>query len=261
MQPGLIYGRMGDIEKRRDRKDEKSKRKKDMSEEYTLKTIARIHNDFHSKFGIPRQSVRVPEVESVIVFEPAYRTADAVRGLEEFDYIWLIWQFSQAVREGWSATVRPPRLGGNVRKGVFATRAPFRPNALGLSCVRLKEIWLDEKLGPVLYVEGADLMDGTPIYDIKPYLPDTECHPQAAGGFADSVKEHWLQVIFPEALLEKIALGKREALLGVLREDPRPGYQDDPGRVYGMEYGEYDIHFRVEGETLTVCDVTPAQKD
>lgn len=232
-----------------------------MSEEYTLKVIAHIHNDFHSKFGIPRQSGRVWEVESKIIFEPAYRTADAVRGLEEFDYIWLIWQFSRAVREGWSATVRPPRLGGNVRKGVFATRSPFRPNALGLSCVQLKRIELDEKLGPVLYVDGADLMDGTPIYDIKPYLADTECHSQAAGGFTEQVRDHSLQVVFPDQWLEKIPLDKRKALLGILREDPRPGYQDDPRRVYGMEYGGYDIHFQVSGETLTVCRVDLLEKE
>ena len=232
-----------------------------MGEEYTLKTIAHIQNDFRSKFGIPRQSGRVWEVESRIVFEPAYRTADAVRGLEEFDYIWLIWQFSQAVREGWRATVRPPRLGGNLRKGVFATRSPFRPNALGLSCVHLKKIELDEKLGPILYVAGADLMDGTPIYDVKPYLPDTECHPQAAGGFTESVRDHRLQVVFPELWLEKIPPDKREALLGILREDPRPGYQNDPRRVYGMEYGGYDIHFQVCGEVLTVCQMSLPEEE
>ncbi len=232
-----------------------------MSEEYTLRPIAHIRNDFGSKFGIPRQSGRVMEVESRIIFDSDYRTADAVRGLEEYDYIWLIWQFSQAVREGWSATVRPPRLGGNVRKGVFATRSPFRPNALGLSCVRLKKIEMDEKLGPVLYVDGADLMDYTPIYDIKPYLPDTECHPDAAAGFAAQVRDHKLQVVFPEKWLNQIAPEKRKAVLGILEEDPRPGYQDDPRRVYGIEYGGYDIHFQVSGEILTVCDVSLLDRD
>lgn len=225
-------------------------------EEYSLKIIARIHNDFHAKFGIPRQSGRVPQVKSKIIFEPPYRSPDAVRGLEEFSHIWLIWQFSEAVREGWSPTVRPPRLGGNVRKGVFATRSPFRPNALGLSCVRLEDIKTQEGLGPVLYVSGADLMDQTPIYDIKPYLPGTECHPEASGGFADRVKEHRLDVEIPAYFWEQIEEGKREAVRELLADDPRPGYQNDPGRVYGMEYADYDIRFQVEEGKLTVCGLT-----
>lgn len=228
-----------------------------MSEEYRLRAIAHIRNDFHTKFGIPHQSGRIPELRGRIVFEPAYRNPDAVRGLEEFSHVWLIWQFSQAVREEWSATVRPPRLGGNVRKGVFATRSPFRPNALGLSCVCLERVEMEGHLGPVLYVSGADLMDGTPIYDIKPYLPSTESHPEAVGGFTERIEDHRLQVCFPELYLEQIAPEKREALMAVLADDPRPGYQEDPERIYGMAYGGWDIHFQVDGAVLTVCGMTP----
>lgn len=231
-----------------------------MGEEYTLKTIAHIQNDFHSKFGIPRQSGRVWEVESRIVFEPAYRTADAVRGLEEFDYIWLIWQFSASVREDWSPTVRPPRLGGNVRMGVFATRSPFRPNPIGLSSVRLEQIELHPELGPLLHVTGADLMDGTPILDIKPYVPYADSHPRAAGGFAGPDGGPILEVRVPEELLSRVPLDKREALLGVLSHDPRPPYQQDPDRVYGLDFAGLNIRFSVQDQVLTVRALQPLPK-
>ena len=220
-----------------------------------MKIIARIKSDFPEKFGIPRQSGRVQELTAQVVFEPEYRVMEAFKGLEDFSHIWLIWQFSEAVRESWSPTVRPPRLGGNTRMGVFATRSPFRPNPVGLSCVRLKEIRTDEKLGPVLVVSGADLMDGTPIYDIKPYLPYVDSHPEAKGGFTDHIEEHILKVEFPEELLQKIPESQREALIEVLANDPRPRYQKNPERVYGIAYGENDVHFKVREEILYVCDV------
>ncbi len=225
-----------------------------------MKTIAHIENDFPTKFGIPRQSGRVKELRARIVFEPEYRNPDALRGLEDFSHIWLIWEFSQAARKEWSPTVRPPRLGGNVKKGVFATRSPFRPNPVGLSCVKLEKIVMEEKLGPVLYVTGADLMDRTPIYDIKPYIPYADCHPEALGGFAENIKDYRLHVEFPQELLNRIPEEKRAALLEVLSEDPRPAYQHDPGREYGMPFGTKDIHFRVDGSILTVYDVTEFQK-
>lgn len=225
-------------------------------ENYQIEVIARISSDFPSKFGIPHQSGRIPDLKSRVIFEPSYRSREAVRGLEEYTYIWLIWGFSENVREKWSPTVRPPRLGGNTRKGVFATRSPFRPNSLGLSCVKLEKIEFHSSLGPVLHVLGADLMDKTPIFDIKPYLPYIESHPDAAGGFTDSIEEHKLRVEFPEELLEQVPPEKRDVLLKVLANDPRPGYQDDPGRMYGMPFGEKDIHFRVEKERLIVYDVT-----
>ena len=217
--------------------------------------IARIHSDFPGKFGIPRQSGLVPELRSRIIFEPEYRNRDAIRGLEDFSHLWLIWEFSQAVRKEWSPTVRPPRLGGNVRMGVFATRSPFRPNPIGLSSVRLENVEFSEKYGPVLHVSGADLMDGTPIYDIKPYLAYVDSHPEAAGGFTDQIQDHKLKVEFPEKLLKKIPEEKREALLAVLANDPRPGYQKDPERKYGMSFGSWDIHFKVDGEQLQVLEV------
>ena len=220
-----------------------------------LKIIARIRSDFPEKFGIPRQSGVVPETRAKIVFEPEYRNPDAVRGLEEFSHVWLIWQFSEAVRENWTATVRPPRLGGNKRIGVFATRSPFRPNPIGLSSVRLNSIEIHPQLGPVLHVAGADLMDGTPIYDIKPYLAYVDSHPEAAGGFTDQIQDHKLKVEFPEKLLKKIPEEKREALLAVLANDPRPGYQKDPERKYGMSFGSWDIQFKVDGEQLQVLEV------
>ena len=219
--------------------------------------IATIRSDFPTKFGIPRQSGLVEELKATIVFEPEYRNPDALRGLEEFSHIWLIWQFSEAVRDKWSPTVRPPRLGGNTRMGVFATRSPFRPNAIGLSCVKLEEIRKDPKLGTVLVVSGADLMDGTPILDIKPYLPYADSHPEALGGFTGNVGGKVLEVDFPPELLAQVPEGKRGALIGVLSRDPRPSYQHDPGRVYGMAFGGWEVGFSVDGDTLRVRWVKP----
>ena len=222
--------------------------------------IAHIENDFPTKFGIPRQSGRVGALKARIVFEPEYRNVDACRGLEEFSHIWLIWEFSEAKRTKWSPTVRPPRLGGNVRKGVFATRSPFRPNSIGLSCVKLEKIDLESKEAPVLIVSGADLMDGTPIYDIKPYLPAADCHPEALGGFATKVEQHFLQVEIPEEWKARIPEDKLTALEGVLREDPRPAYQKDPERIYGMPFAGMDVHFQVKNGILTVCEITGYKK-
>lgn len=220
-----------------------------------MKIIARIHNDFTTKFGIPHQSNRLDVLKSTIVFEKEYRNQEAFRGLEEYSYIWLIWEFSEAVCENWSPTVRPPRLGGNVRKGVFATRSPFRPNPIGLSSVKLDRVEFHPHLGPVLHISGADLMNGTPIYDIKPYLAYVDSHPEASGGFTDRILDHRLQVEFPDDCLEKIPKKSREALIEVLANDPRPGYQKDPERVYGLEYAGVDVHFKVQGDILKVCGV------
>ena len=220
-----------------------------------MKVIARIHTDFPTKFGIPRQSGIIASLQGRIVFEPEYRNPEAVRGLEDFSYIWLLWEFSKAVRDTWSPTVRPPRLGGNVRKGVFATRSPFRPNPIGLSSVRLEKVDIDPKLGPVLYVSGVDLMDGTPIYDIKPYITYTDSHPDAVSGFASTPAEYLLEVDFPDALLQKVPESQRESLIEVLAHDPRPQYQDDPERVYGMAFGGMEVKFKVEGIQLTVLEV------
>ena len=219
--------------------------------------IAHIKSDFPTKFGIPHQSSRIKELKADIIFEPEYRNHEAFRGLEEYTHIWLVWEFSEAVRKDWSPTVRPPRLGGNIRKGVFATRSPFRPNPIGLSSVRLESVEFTENNGPVLHVSGADLMDGTPIYDIKPYLAYVDSHPEAAGGFTDQIRDHKLKVEFPQELLEKISEEKRTALLAVLANDPRPGYQKDPERKYGMSFGQWDIHFKVDGEQLKVLAVEP----
>ncbi len=224
-------------------------------EQHSIKVIARIRSDFPEKFGIPRQSGLVPELRAKIVFEPEFRNADALRGIEGFSHLWLIWQFSAAVRDTWSPTVRPPRLGGNERMGVFATRSPFRPNAIGLSCVKLEGVAHEEGLGSVLIVSGADLMDGTPIYDIKPYLPYADAHPEALGGFAPAAKET-IRVECAPALLESVPERQRAALLGVLAQDPRPQYQDDPARVYGMSFGGWDVKFRVQGGTLKVVSLT-----
>ena len=221
-----------------------------------MKTIARIHTDFPTKFGIPRQSGIIASLQGTIVFEPDYRNAEAVRGLEDFSHLWLIWEFSEAKREDWSPTVRPPRLGGNVRKGVFATRSPFRPNPIGLSSVRLEKVEIDPKLGPVLHVSGADLMDGTPIYDIKPYIAYTDSHPEAVSGFATKPAEYLLEVDFPEELLQNVPVSQRESLIAVLQHDPRPQYQDDPERVYGMAFGGMEIKFKVDGMKLTVTEVS-----
>ena len=226
----------------------------------SLRIIARIHTDFATKFGVPRQSGLVAPLQAEIVFEPAYRNADAVRGLDEFSHLWLIWQFSEAVRERWSPTVRPPRLGGNRRVGVFATRALFCPNAIGLSSVALERVELTADRGPVLHVLGADLMDCTPILDIKPYLPYTDCHPEASGGFTDHTARQTLQVEFPAELLARVPEARREALCGVLACDPRPPYQNDPERVYGFGFAGLEIAFRAADGVLTVVDVRPAQE-
>ena len=223
-----------------------------MEEQHAMKVIARIRSDFTEKFGIPRQSGLVEALEARIVFEPEYRNPDAVRGMEGFSHIWLIWQFSRAVRATWSPTVRPPRLGGNERMGVFATRSPFRPNAIGLSCVKLERIEYSAELGPVLHVQGADLLDGTPIYDIKPYIPYADCHPDAAAGFTAQTQFHHLNVACPETLWARVPADQRDGLRGVLENDPRPSYQHDPERVYGMAFGGYEVKFRVNEKTLTV---------
>ncbi len=220
-----------------------------------LTPIAHIRSDFSEKFGIPRQSGLVEELTAAVVFERSYRDPSAFRGLEGFSHLWLIWEFSQARREGWSPTVRPPRLGGNKRLGVFATRSPFRPNPLGLSCVRLLEVRQDREQGTVLVVSGADLLDGTPIYDIKPYLPYADCKPEAVGGFAARPKGADLAVDCSPALLDRVPEDKRAALLAVLAQDPRPRYQDDPERVYGMAFAGLEVKFRVAGERLTVTEI------
>ena len=220
-----------------------------------IQIIARMHSDFATKFGIPRQSGLVEELRSTIVFEPEFRNADALRGIEDYSHLWILWQFSEAVRQGWSPTVRPPRLGGNTRMGVFATRSPFRPNNLGLSCVKLLGVEHTEKQGTVLHVGGADLMDGTPIFDIKPYIPYADCHPEASGGFTDTAGEFLLNVDFPAGLLEILPPEKREAAIGVLSHDPRPSYQRKSGRVYGLTFAGFDIRFTVEDNVLTVREV------
>ncbi len=217
--------------------------------------IAHIHNDFSDKFGIPRQSGLVPEMPSLIVFEEPYRSREALRGIEDYSHLWLLWQFSAVQRERWSPTVRPPRLGGNRRMGVFATRSPFRPNPIGLSSVRLLGVEETSAHGLALRVAGADLMDDTPILDIKPYLAYTDAHPDAVGGFADEFVGYGLTVEFPDPILERVPSDKRESLLAVLRQDPRPSYQHDPGRVYALEFGGYTVRFCVNDTTLTVVDV------
>lgn len=224
-------------------------------EEMTLKVIAHIHTAFPTKFGIPRQSGLVDSLRGEVIFTPEYRSHDAVRGLEDFSHIWLVWQFSGAVRDTWSPTVRPPRLGGNTRMGVFATRSPFRPNPIGLSSVKLEKIELRQDVGPVLIVRGADLMDGTPIYDIKPYLPYADCHVDASEGFTAHTQSHCLQVECDSALWAKVPPEEREALAGVLANDPRPSYQNDPERVYGMEFGGLEVRFSVKDDTLTVREI------
>ena len=220
-----------------------------------MKVIARYRGDLPAKFGVPRQSGLVEELRGRVVFEPPYRNPDALRGVEEFSHLWLVWQFSGAVREDWSPTVRPPRLGGNQRLGVFATRSPFRPNPIGLSSVGLLAVEWDAVDGPALLVAGADLMDGTPIYDVKPYLPYADCHPAATGGFTDRVARETLEVDCPAALLAALPPEKREALLGVLAQDPRPPYQSDPERVYGMAFAGREVRFTVDGGRLTVVEL------
>ena len=222
----------------------------------TIRVIARMKSDFPTKFGIPRQSGLVEELHSTIIFEPEFRNPDALRGIEEFSHIWLIWQFSEAVRQEWSPTVRPPRLGGNTRMGVFATRSPFRPNNLGLSSVKLLGVEHTKEYGMVLHVAGADLMDGTPIFDIKPYIPYGDSHPDAMGGFTDQAKDFILQVQFPQHLLNKIPQDKQAAAIGVLSHDPRPSYQKQADRIYGLNFAGFDIRFQVSGDTLTVLEVS-----
>ena len=226
-----------------------------MTKSVEMQVIAYIHNDFKTKFGLPRQSGLVEEIPSVIVFEPPFRDPAAFRGIEDYSHLWLVWQFSEAKKEHWSATVRPPRLGGNRRMGVFATRSPYRPNPIGLSSVTLTDVVMDEKNGPLLYVTGADLMDGTPILDIKPYLAFTDSHPEADGGFAAAIDPYRLEVDFPAELLEKIPKEKRNALLGALREDPLPSYQEDPERIYGLAFGSFDVRFSVREGRLIVVEV------
>ncbi len=223
-----------------------------------MKIIAHIRNAFPTKFGLPRQSGLVSQLRSVIVFEPEYRNPDALRGLDGYSHIWLVWQFHQAQREEWSPTVRPPRLGGNTRMGVFATRSPFRPNPIGLSCVRLEGMERTANEGVVLHISGADLMDGTPIYDIKPYLPYVDSIPDARGGFAAEHENDHVQVVFPEEWLAKVPQSQQEALVGVLSQDPRPAYQNDPDRVYGFAYAALEVRFTVRDGILTVCEVTEA---
>ena len=219
-----------------------------------IKPIAYIRNDYKEKFGIPRQSGLVKSIVSKILFEPEYRDNNTVRGIEGYTHLWLLWHFSENADGGWSPTVRPPRLGGNVKMGVFATRSPFRPNPIGLSCVEFDKVEYTEE-GPVLFVKGADLMDGTPIVDIKPYVPYTDCHPQAASGFAGEVFGHHMRVEISEELLGILPEEKRGTLIEMLAQDPRPGYQRDPERIYGMEYGEWNVHFRGEEDRIIVTGI------
>ena len=223
----------------------------------SIRIIARMKSDFPTKFGIPRQSGLVEELRSTVIFEPEFRNPDALRGIEGYSHLWLIWQFSEAVRQDWSPTVRPPRLGGNTRMGVFATRSPFRPNALGLFSVRLLGVEHTKEFGTVLHVGGADLMDGTPIFDIKPYIPYGDCHPDATGGLTDTAADFLLKVEFPPALLTLLPEDKREAAVGVLSHDPRPSYQRTAERIYGIRFAGFDIRFQVDGDTLTVIAVEP----
>ena len=222
-----------------------------------MKVIAKIRTDFKEKFGIPRQSGIADQSVGRVVFEPEYRNSDSLRGIDGFSHLWLIWKFSEAVTEVWHPTVRPPRLGGNARLGVFATRAPYRPNPIGLSSVRLLRVEQTENDGTVLKISGADLMDGTPIYDIKPYLPYTDSHPEASGGFAEPLREYSLNTVIPGELLEMIPENKREALIEILKNDPRPGYQRDPGRIYKMAFAGNTVSFKVEEGTLSVTEVSP----
>lgn len=223
--------------------------------EFTVKPIAHIKSDFSSKFGIPRQSSLIDELEAEIIFEKEYSVPEAFRGLDGYSHLWILWQFSECADKEWSPTVRPPRLGGNKRMGVFASRSPFRPNSIGLSCVKLISVKETEEFGVVLTVSGADLLDGTPIIDIKPYLPYVDSHPEASGGFALQEKEGSLEVIFPDELLSIIPESKQEALKAVLKQDPRPQYQNDPERTYGLEFAGYDVRFNIVDETLTVVEV------
>lgn len=207
------------------------------------------------KFGIPRQSGIVKELTGKIIFEPEFRVKEALNGIEEFSHLWLLWEFSENKRDSWSPTVRPPRLGGEKRKGVFATRSPFRPNPIGMSCVKLERVEYTKALGPIIYVSGVDLMNGTPIYDIKPYITYTDCVPDAVQGFAEEYKNYALNVDFPQELLDRIPKDKQAALIGILRHDPRPAYQNTSDRIYGVRYMNFDVHFKVKNDTLTVTDI------
>ncbi len=227
----------------------------------SLVIVAKIHTEFPDKFGIPRQSGLVSSLKGEIVFEPEFRSMDAIRGLEEYSYIWLLWEFSKAKRENVSLTVTPPRLGGKIKKGVFATRAPYRPNSIGLSSVKLEKIYWDENRGPILVVSGADLLDGTPIYDIKPYLPYTDAHPEAKGSFGEEHKEDTIEVLFPELLLKKLPLDLQEKTIAVLKQDPRAAYNKKEDYVYGMAFAGYDIRFVVKNGVLEVKDVVQLTVD
>ena len=220
-----------------------------------MKIIARIKTDFPSKFGIPRQSGIIDDLKGQIIFEPEFRNADTLRGLEEYSYIWLIWEFDQNIREQWKPTVRPPKLGGNTRKGVFATRSPFRPNPIGISSVKLEKIQYNSNHGPILHVSGIDLMNNTPIYDIKPYLPLIDCHPKATGGFTELIKYQPLQVSIDSNISENIPKNYLNTLIKVLEQDPRPSYQDDPNRIYGLTFGNYNIRFTVDNNLLTIKEI------
>ena len=228
-----------------------------MAQEFPMRVIARIHSDFSTKFGVPRQSGLVDALESTVVFEPEFRNPDALRGLEDFSHLWLVWVFDQAIRQEWSPTVRPPRLGGNARMGVFATRSPFRPNPIALSSVKLAGLEQTREYGTVLKIRGADLMDGTPILDIKPYIPYADSHPDAVGGFASAPAGETLEVVIPPEALAQIPENRREALRGVLAQDPRPHYQNDPERVYGFGFAGLEIRFSVDGSRLLVREVLP----
>lgn len=222
-----------------------------------LKRIAVIHSDFQEKFGIPRQSNLIDSLKAEVIFEPGYRDPNEVVGLEGYSHLWLIWEFSENEAAGWSPMVYPPRLGGRTHVGVFATRSPFRPNPIGLSSVKLDQIEMREGVGPVLHISGADLLDGTPILDIKPYIRYTDSHPEAVSGFADRVKDKELKVVFPEEWLSVLPEGKRCPAVEILKQDPRPAYQNDPARRYGVAFAGYDIRFHVDGDVLTVCEVVP----
>lgn len=228
---------------------------------FIMEPVAYIHSDFSEKFGIPRQSGLVESLSARVVFEPEFRSPEALRGIEDFDYLWLVWKFSANRHDDWHPTVRPPRLGGNTRIGVFATRSPFRPNPLGLSCVKLLGVDWDSADGPALLVAGADLLDGTPIYDVKPYLPHVESHPDARGGFTVENTDYELEVNCPAQLLEQLPEKKQQALLGVLAQDPRPAYQKDPNRVYGLSFAGYDVHFTVAEGLLTVRDINKMKQE
>ena len=220
-----------------------------------MKIIAKIQTDMSDKFGIPRQSGIVKELTGKIIFEPEFRVKEALNGIEEFSHLWLVWEFSENKRDSWSPTVRPPRLGGEKRKGVFATRSPFRPNPIGISCVKLEKVEYTKALGPIIYVSGVDLMNGTPIYDIKPYITYTDCVPEAVQGFAEEYKNYALNVDFPQKLLDRIPKQKQSALIGILSHDPRPAYQNTPDRIYGVRYMNFDVHFKVDNNTLTVTNI------